>query len=157
MIKSNSVIGVAAALCLVSSARAQTVEAATAAAVRAVDSAFEKRAREVGTAQAFRETMDETEGLQFGGGAPTRGATAIYQAMGGDTPSKARLEWTPVDAWGSKGGDMGVTTGTWKAFAGPGVTTPSVTGRYVTVWRKNAAGAWKALIDIGNPDPKPAP
>jgi ketosteroid isomerase-like protein len=29
-----------------------------------------------------------------------------------------------------------------------------VTGRYVTVWRKNAAGQWKGLIDIGNPDSK---
>ena len=27
------------------------------------------------------------------------------------------------------------------------------TGRYVTVWRKNAKGAWKAIIDMGNPDP----
>lgn len=123
-----------------------------AAAVRAADTAFETRAQEVGPARAFREFMDETDGLQFGGGAPTRGAEAIYQAMGGATPSRSRLEWKPVDAWGSRGGDMGVTTGTWTAATPPG---PAVTGRYVTVWRKNAAGAWKGLIDIGNPDPKP--
>ncbi|MBS0411858.1 MAG: nuclear transport factor 2 family protein, partial [Proteobacteria bacterium] len=28
-------------------------------------------------------------------------------------------------------------------------------GRYVTVWRKNAKGEWKGLIDIGNADPAP--
>jgi len=122
---------------------------ATAAQVRAADIAFEKRAQQVSVAQAFRETMDETDGLQFGSGAPARGAAAIYQAMGGDG-SKGKLEWTPVDAWGSRSGDLGVTTGTWTA-SGAG---PVVTGRYVTVWRRNAAGVWKGLIDIGNPDPK---
>ena len=132
---------------------AQDASAATAAAVRAADLAFERRAQQVSPAQAFRETMDETDGLRFGGGAPTRGAAAIYQAMGGEASAKIRLEWTPLDAWGSKGGDMGVTTGTWK-FTPPAAAAPTVTGRYVTVWRKNAAGAWKGLIDIGNPDPK---
>ena len=73
--------------------------------------------------------------------------------MGGDAPSQTRLEWTPLDAWGSRGGDLGVTTGTWK-FTGPPPGATVVTGRYVTVWRKNAAGQWKGLIDIGNPDPK---
>lgn len=127
--------------------------AATAAAVRAADIAFEKRAQEAGTAQAFREYMDEADGLQFNGSVPTRGAEAIYKAMGGDAPAKTRLEWTPVDAWGSRGGDMGVTTGTWTVTL-IGGSKPLVTGRYVTVWRKNAAGQWKGLIDIGNPDSK---
>ncbi len=143
---------IAGVLCLgIPPARARDAAAETAAAVRAADVAFEKRAQAVSVAQAFRETMDEADGLQFGSGAPTRGAAAIYQAMGGDAPSKTRLEWTPVDAWGSKGGDMGVTTGTFK-FTNLGAA--SFTGRYVTVWRKNAAGAWKGLIDIGAPDPK---
>ena len=133
------------------SVNAQDASAATAAAVRAADLAFEKRAQEAGPAQAFRETMDETDGLQFGGGPPTRGAETIYQAMGGEASKRTKLEWTPLDAWGSKSGDMGVTTGTWK-FTAPAAAP--IAGRYVTVWRRNAAGAWKALIDIGNPDPK---
>jgi ketosteroid isomerase-like protein len=123
------------------------------AQIRAVDMAFESRAQDVGAAEAFREFMDETDGLQFGGGPPTRGAEAIYQAMGGPAPAKSRLEWTIVDAWGAASGDLGVTTGTWKVTAN-GAASPLVTGRYVTVWRKNATGQWKGLIDIGNPDPK---
>jgi ketosteroid isomerase-like protein len=127
--------------------------ASTADAVRAADVAFEKRAQDVGAAEAFREYMDETDGLQFNGSTPTRGATAIFQAMGGNAPAKTRLEWTPVDAWGSNGGDMGVTTGTWQLSL-IGGSKPMITGRYVTVWRKNAMGQWKGLIDIGNPDSK---
>jgi ketosteroid isomerase-like protein len=127
--------------------------AATAAEVRTADLAFEKRAQEVGAAQAFREFMDETDGLQFGGGPPKRGAEAIYQAMGGAAPAKSRLEWIPTEAWGAASGDLGVTTGTWTLTVN-GASKPLVTGRYVTVWRKNMAGQWKGLIDIGNPDPK---
>ena len=127
--------------------------AATAAAVRAADIAFEQRAQTAGTAQAFKDFMDPADGLQFNGGPPLRGADAIYQAMGGAAPSKSKLEWTPLDAWGSSGGDMGVTTGTWKLTVN-GAAAPLVTGRYVTVWRKDAAGQWKGLIDIGTPDPK---
>jgi len=134
-------------------ARAEDAAEATAAAVKAADIAFEQRAQTVGPAQAFRETMDEKDALEFGSGAPVRGAQAIFQSLGGDKPGQGKLEWTPLQAWGSRGGDMGVTTGTWKAFS-PLASTPVVTGRYVTVWRKNAAGQWKGLIDIGNPDPK---
>lgn len=139
------------------SAVAQAVYAqetkSTADAVRAADRAFEARGQEVGTARAFREYMDEIDGLQFNGAVPTRGADAIFKAMGGDAPAKTKLERSPLDAWGPARGDLGVTTGTWKLTAN-GAPAPLVTGRYVTVWRKNAAGRWKGLIDIGNPDSK---
>lgn len=127
--------------------------AVTAAQVRAADQAFDARSQQVGPAVAFREFMDPTDGLKFGGGPPARGADAIFQSMGGDAGAKTKLEWTVVDAWGAASGDLGVTTGTWK-FTPPGAAAPAVTGRYVTVWRKSAGGAWKGLIDIGNPDPK---
>ncbi|HEY2178651.1 MAG TPA: nuclear transport factor 2 family protein [Caulobacteraceae bacterium] len=144
-----------AASCLIgTSAAGADLAARTAAAVQAADLAFEHRAEEVGPAQAFREYMDETDGLQFGNGPPTRGAAAIYKAMGGDAGPRSVLEWTPLQAWGSKGGDLGVTTGTWLAARNKDHSGPVVRGRYVTVWRRNAGGQWKGLIDIGNPDPK---
>ena len=125
--------------------------AETAAQVRAADIAFAKRAAEAGTAQAFRDFMDPADGLEFGSGPPTRGAEAIFQSMGGAAPAKARLAWTPADAWGSASGDLGVTTGTWSSTP-LGASQPTATGRYVTVWRKDAAGHWKGLIDIGTTD-----
>jgi ketosteroid isomerase-like protein len=137
----------------VQGAYARNMTGETAAAVRRADQAFEKRAQEVGVAQAFREYMDGTDGLQFNGGPPVRGAAAIYKVMGGDAGRRSVLEWTPVDAWGSRGGDMGVTTGTWVASRNKEHAGPQMKGRYVTVWRKDAHGAWKGLIDIGTPDP----
>jgi len=147
-------IAAIAALALSGPACAEPGAAATAAAVRAADIAFEARAQALGPAEAFRETMDPQDGLQFGASPPTRGAEAIFKVMGGAAAPTSRLEWTPLEAWGARSGDLGVTTGTWK-FTPQDSAHPAVTGRYVTVWRKDARGQWKGLIDIGNPDPKP--
>ena len=117
----------------------------------AVDNAFAAYSREHGAAEAFRAFMDPKDSREFGGGDPVRGAEAIYQAQGGDKPAAAKLTWTASEAFASKAGDMGVTWGRW-------IDTPNdpskkpITGRYVTVWRKDAEGHWKGLIDIGNPD-----
>ena len=100
-------------------------------------------------AQAFREFMDETEGQLFGA-RPIVGSQAIYEAFGGDKPATLKLEWVPTQSWGSVGGDMGVTTGDWRRTYLDG--RPTRTGRYVTVWRKNARGEWKGLVDFGEPD-----
>ena len=88
----------------------------------------------------------------FGGTSqPHVGRDEIYTFMGGDAPAESTLEWGPVEAFGAKAGDMGVTRGRWTATS---KTDPakSASGSYVTVWRKNAKGEWKGLIDIGNPD-----
>ena len=123
----------------------------TANAVRAADLAFAKRAAEAGTPQAFREYMDPVDSLEFSAGPPAHGADAIFQALGGDKPAKSRLAWTPTDAWGAASGELGVTTGTWASTAIDG-SRPPIMGRYVTVWRKDASGHWKGLIDIGTTD-----
>ena len=118
----------------------------TAAAMRAADQAFEARVQVVGPARAFRDYMDPADGLEFGSGAPTRGAEAIYQSMGGARQPRVKLMWVVADAWGAASGDFGVTTGAWELtpLAQP---APTVTGRYVTVWREDAAGH-----DLGEAD-----
>lgn len=151
-----SIVACAAAVALAAPAFARDIASDTAAAVRAADTAFAARAQVVPPPQAFREFMDETDGLQFDGATPIRGAAAIYQALGGGQPQRNKLEWQVTDAWGSNGGDMGVTTGVWKSTSLSNARPP-ITGRYVTVWRKNAKGQWKGLIDIGNADAPPQP
>ena len=46
-------------------------------------------------------------------------------------------------------GDMGVSRGRWSSIPKAAGGKP-ISGSYVTVWRKNAAGKWKGSIDIGN-------
>ena len=144
-------------LVLCSPALAQDPAAQTAQAVKAADAAFAADALAHGAAAAFRDYMDPTDGMAFTGqGTPTRGAAAIYAAMGGARPDPNALRWVAQQAWGSKGGDMGVTMGVW-SITRKGSSAALVAGQYVTVWRKDAQGAWRGLIDIGVPDPRPGP
>jgi ketosteroid isomerase-like protein len=147
-------IALTAAL-LAAPAVARDLSAATAEEVRQADIAFAKRSGEVGFARAFREYVDENEGLLYGmDGPPAVGAQAVYEALGGDAPSGVTVDWAPTHAWGAKSGEMGATVGTWRRTY-KDLARPARTGRYVTVWRLNAKGEWKALIDIGEADPLP--
>jgi len=59
-------------------------------------------------------------------------------------------------AFASEAGDLGYTLGTWRSTryndAGRGHVS---TGKYVTIWRKQADGSWKVVFDGGNPDRSP--
>lgn len=124
---------------------------ATAEAVLAAERAFEAMSEKDGAAKAFRAFMDPDDGLEFvGKGDPVRGAEAIFKAQGGITPPTTTLHWTPLEVFASTG-DMGLTWGRWR-LTKVGDDKAIVTGKYVTVWRQNARGEWKAIIDIGNPD-----
>ncbi len=137
------------ALALVVPGVALADAAATAAAVRAADEAWESRTEAVGPAQSIPETIDATDSLFFSSGPPLKGHDAISAAAKANYPAGSKLGWKVVTAYGSKGGDMGATSGDW-TFTAPGIKP--IHGRYVTVWRKDATGQWKALMDIGTPD-----
>jgi ketosteroid isomerase-like protein len=123
----------------------------TAEAVLAAERAFEAMSEKDGAAKAFRTYMDAEDGLELAGkGDPVRGADAIFKAQGGLAPPTTVLKWEPVEVFASTG-DMGLTWGRW-SFSKIGGDKPLATGRYVTVWRRNAQGEWKGLLDIGNPD-----
>ena len=122
----------------------------TARQILAAERAFAALAASDGSAKAFRAYMDPVNGLEFAGGEPARGSDAIYKAQGGDAPEKAKLAWTPDEVFASTG-DMGLTWGHW-TFTPIGAARPVAKGRYVTVWRRNAKGEWKGLVDIGDHD-----
>ncbi len=115
----------------------------------AVEMAFEAKAA-AGPAVALRDYMDQADGLSFMSGEPTRGAQAIYAANGGSKPG-GTLTWVPSEIFVAKAADMGTSWGHFR-FIPPVHGAPVVTGKYVTVWRRNAAGQWKGIVDIGNPD-----
>jgi ketosteroid isomerase-like protein len=87
----------------------------------------------------------------------TPGIAAVREGM---TPAFAdtswRLIWQPTMAFASTDGTLGYTLGTWVSTrynaAGKGQVT---TGKYVTIWRKQADGSWKVVFDGGNPDTSP--
>lgn len=97
------------------------------------------------------------DGVALGNGqAPVIGSVAIARSAKW-SPKDYQLTWTPTDARMGPSGDMGYTWGHFeghsKDAAGNPVTT---TGRYITVWRKQADGSWKVVLDAGANEPAAA-
>jgi ketosteroid isomerase-like protein len=70
-------------------------------------------------------------------------------------PSTALLTWGPAYVDASASGDLGYTWGRYR------LSFPSAakngkpylqTGTYVTIWKRQAGGGWKFVLDGGNPD-----
>lgn len=123
--------------------------------VLAAEERFSARSAAIGAARAWREAFDEKDGHLFGPtGEPAIGARAIFEAMGGTEPATSTITWRNERVWVARSGDLATTWGHWVSMNKSGATR---TGRYVTTWRKDPAGIWKALVDIGNSDAPPPP
>jgi ketosteroid isomerase-like protein len=70
-------------------------------------------------------------------------------------PSAASLQWAPVYADIAVSGDLGYTTGPWEYRAKGIDDTVVIHGNYISIWKKQADGGWKVILDTGisNPDP----
>jgi len=65
--------------------------------------------------------------------------------------------WQASKVEASRGGDLAYTVGTYEsALNDPKGKPVTDRGKYVTVWKKQPDGKWKAVADIGNSD-LPAP
>jgi ketosteroid isomerase-like protein len=65
------------------------------------------------------------------------------------------LTWQPIFADVSSAGEMGYTTGPWEYREKSLADQPIAHGQFVTVWKKQMNGAWKAAVDLGTVNPKP--
>ena len=65
------------------------------------------------------------------------------------------LTWEPVFAEVSRAGDLGYTTGPWE-FREKNLSDPPIQfGDYVTLWRKQPGGEWRAVLDVGTVHAQP--
>lgn len=81
------------------------------------------------------------------------GRNAIEARMASLDSPAVSLRWEPRRADIAASGDLGWTTGSWVSEA-PGPIRSE--GLYVSIWRKQADGSWKVVMDLGNPV-EPAP
>ena len=58
----------------------------------------------------------------------------------------ARLTWYPMLVDVAQSGDLGYTTGPWTMLQNE---RAQASGEYVTLWRKQADGQWKYVVDMG--------
>ncbi len=119
------------------------------------DSLFEIYAQEHGIAASFLAFMADSATLFPGGEEPVSGREAIAEHMK-EYPPGAKLLWWPNKAEVARSSDLGYTWGTSEYRDNDSTGKPIVSyGKYVTVWKKQANGTWKFIIDIGNRSPSP--
>lgn len=93
------------------------------------------------------------DGVALGNGAqPLIGKVAIAKSAAW-SPKDYQLTWTPTDALMGPSGDMGYTWGHYEGRSKDANGNSVVTsGRYITMWRKQADGSWKVVLDVGAND-----
>lgn len=144
------------ARCLTRGVEAQTIDLKAAeAAITRADEAFCQAVTDRRLDHFLAFLADDAT---FSGGAPQqlRGRDAVakawapYFAKGGPT-----LVWKPVSAKVLVGGDLGYTVGTYARHAiGPDGKPVTGRGNYLTVWKKQTDGSWKAVFDTGSAEPE---
>ena len=85
----------------------------------------------------------------------TESIRSTYQQMfAAGAPTGASLEPTTIVL--AEGGDLAYEVGSFTfSGTGPDGTTMTDTGKYLVVWKPNAAGEWKIVADIWNSDAMP--
>jgi len=102
---------------------------------------------------AFADWFAE-DGVALGNGeAPLVGKVAIAKSANW-SPTAYQLTWTATDASMGPSGDMGYTWGHFEGHSKDANGNPVTTsGRYMTIWRKQADGNWKVVLDAGANEP----
>ena len=120
-----------------------------------LEARFAKDVEERGGA-AFADWFAE-DGVALGNGAsPVVGKVAIAKSTTW-SPKDYQLTWTPTDAMMGPSGDMGYTWGHFEGHSKDANGNPVTTsGRYITIWRKQADGDWKVALDAGANEPAEA-
>jgi ketosteroid isomerase-like protein len=109
----------------------------------AAERAFATDALARGTRPAFLAVLD-------GSSVVFEPAPADGRAVWTARPARASvLAWEPEFAEAASSGELGYTTGpwTWRKSAADSV---SARGHYLSVWRRDDAGTWRLLVDIGH-------
>ncbi len=117
------------------------------------EQAFSKMAEEKNTRDAFLAFIAD-DGLLFRPGAVNGKKWMLEHPAPPPTDKKPLLAWQPAYAGMSASGDMGFTTGPWEAKADIKDEKPGAYGHFMTVWKKQADGSWKFVVDLGISHPQ---
>ncbi len=119
------------------------------------DRAFAEKAATDGAPAAFAAYAADSVRMFPQGGLPYDGHDKLVERFG-NWPDTAMLSWTPKGGVASSSGDFGYTWGlsVYRSIDENGDATADH-GKYISIWRKEADGAWKFVADMGNAAPAP--
>jgi ketosteroid isomerase-like protein len=111
------------------------------------DRAFSKMSVEKGMKTAFLDYIDSNGVLLRPKQLPIAGADAIdYLIQINDT--LFTMQWEPKYSAIAQSGELGYTYGLYALK--PSAKDTTLYGTYVTIWKKQADGSWKFILDSGN-------
>jgi ketosteroid isomerase-like protein len=125
----------------------------TADTLRQREGEFMKAAAEHGSEGYMSYYAEDAVELPNGANA-IRGKVNITKGMSFLDDKNNHLTWTPVGADVSSSGDLGYTYGTFEYSSLGKDGKPHVDrGKYTSIWKKQADGSWKVVLDMGNAGP----
>ncbi|MBI1250086.1 MAG: hypothetical protein GC189_01265 [Alphaproteobacteria bacterium] len=106
-----------------------------------------------GLGPALASALDYTDGFAVRSGNIYQGPDAVQNGLA--TPANiGPVFWQADRAFVSTAGDMGMTSGRYAQIL---EGREAIQGRYVIVWRKDAAGNWRVLSETRTADPPTPP
>jgi ketosteroid isomerase-like protein len=116
-------------------------------AVLNADKAFSKLSDEVGIKNAYIQFIDSNGVMLRPNAVPITGADAI-DFLSQLNDSSYTLTWQAKKAVVAASGDLGYTYGIYALQ--PKAADTLIYGTYVTIWKKQADGTWKFVLDSAN-------
>lgn len=114
------------------------------------DAAFSRLSVEQGANKAFLAYISDDCVLLRPNKQPIKGKEKILE-MFSKKDNNFTLSWTPLFADVSQSLDLGYTYGIYKTeMYSPEGDLLTTEGTYVSIWKKDADGHWKFVLDTGN-------
>jgi len=135
---------------LLAAPRPTAADAEAAAAIVAAERAFAVSVRSMGVREGFLDWLAPTS-VVFRPD-PVNGIKAYEKQKPG---WNGLLAWTPMHASISADGKLGWSTGPWTWSRDSTQKKPDAHGEYMSVWRLQSDGSWKAVLDCGVGHPAP--
>lgn len=105
-----------------------------------------------GGADAWASWFAEDGAMVQPGVGEVRGRESVRAVVAALDAPGVSLQWEPERADIAASGDLGWTTGRFVSEGpGPDGATARSEGIYVSIWRLQADGTWKVVMDLGNP------
>ncbi|HEX8476054.1 MAG TPA: nuclear transport factor 2 family protein [Pyrinomonadaceae bacterium] len=115
--------------------------------------AFARTSVEKGVRDAFIAFFAD-EGINFTPH-PSKTKEEFLKTPATPTPPPITLNWEPIFADVSRAGDLGYTTGPFSLTDNSPQKRPTRHGYYFSIWRIQADGTWKVVLDAGIQTPAP--
>ena len=114
------------------------------------DLSFSEMSEQEGATAAFLEYADSGVVLFRNGVTPIQGYSALAEFYSSIPPNEAKLTWRPENAEIAASGDLGYTWGNYYLESSDSLGNMNKQqGNYVSIWKKQADGRWKFVLDGG--------